>query len=505
MLTVAALTGTALVGTTAVAASAQPTPTAKSYYVDCSRSTNGTGTATSPWNGLRAVSAHGAFVPGDRVLLKRATSCKGRLTPTGSGTSSRRIVLGAYGSGARPTVNGGGTGSQTAAVQLTNLQYWTVQDLHITNTGKTRRTTAYRTGLLILNTGVGRLKGITVQRLYVENVASNVTMKYADSREWGGIVAMTYGIKNDGYDNLSIAHNTVRNVSRTGITVTNKENGKGWDVGTRISYNTVSGSRGDGIVLRGARNGRIDHNTVANNGKMLPCPECRGESPDTANAGIWPALAQNIRIDHNEVYGQRVWGGDGEGFDIDSSTKNVVLEYNYAHDNQGGGVLFCGSRDAVARFNIFENNTKSAFAFIGNHPAKNTSIYNNTVYNSARSKSRIVRYFNGAHGSGISLKNNLLYNYSMATYYWPTKKVSTAANTLLGLHGTGRPRDAKTSWSDPRLKKPGSGGNGMSTLKGYKPKHPSTFTRGVPISKSVTVDFFGKKINPKKPPRGAAG
>jgi parallel beta-helix repeat protein len=437
--------------------------------------------------------------------LKRGITCKGRVVPTGSGTSTHRITLGAYGRGARPTVAGSGTSTQTAAVQLTDVQYWTVQDLRVTNTGSSKRTTSYRSGVMIVNTGVGRLKGLAVQRLLVENVSSNVTMRLADAREWGGIVAMTYGIKNDGFDNLSITHNTVRNVSRTGITISNKENGKGWDVGARISYNTVSGSRGDGIVLRGSRNARIDHNLVANNGKMLPCPECKGQSPDTANAGIWPALAQNIVIDHNEVYGQHAWGGDGEGFDIDSSTKNVVMEYNYAHDNQGGGVLFCGSSGAVARFNIFQNNTKSAFAFIGTYPAKKTAIYNNTVYNSGKSRARIVRYFNGARGTGISFKNNLLYNYSYASYLWPTKKVTTSSNTLIGLHSSGRPTDSRTSWLNPGLKNVGSGKNGFASLKGYKPAHPSTFKRGVAIPKSVTRDFFGKKINPANPPRGAAG
>lgn len=45
----------------------------------------------------------------------------------------------------------------------------------------------------------------------------------------------------------------------------------------------------------------------------------------------------------------------------------------------------------------------------------------------------------------------------------------------------------------------------MSTLEGYKPTHPSTFPKGVAISKSVKTDFFGKKISYKHPPRGAAG
>jgi hypothetical protein len=257
-------------------------------------------------------------------------------------------------------------------------------------------------------------------------------------------------------------------------------------------------------VTVGLAESRIDHNVSAHGSNMEGCPNCSKKSAKLANAGIWPGGSRDVRIDHNEVYGENRGGGDGEGFDIDSSTTNIVLEYNYSHDNGGGGVLLCGSDSATVRFNIFENNGLSAIAFIGTYPAKNTSIYNNTIYNSRTSGARVVRFFNGPHGSGISFKNNLVYNYSWSGYLWPTKP-KTSANTLIGVRGTGSPKDAKTSTKDPGLKRPGTGKNGFRSLGGYKPKHPSTFKKGVAIPKSVTRDFFGKRINPAHPPRGAAG
>ena len=501
-LTAVAVAGVTLTST-AESASAS---TGQKYYVNCNAKGAGSGSEATPWTSLSSISKHGDFHAGDQILLKRGSSCRGRLSTTGSGAAGAPIVLGAYGKGSRPLVAGHGTGDSTGAVELRNQQYWTIQDLRITNTAGGRSSRLYRAGVLIRNDSAGKLSGITVQRVDVRSVASSMDKNYGDPREWGGIIAVTSTQRGaNWFSGLAIRNNTIVGVGRTGVMVSNHNYPRSADTGVRVSYNRVDKSRGDGIVVRGTTSARVDHNRVSNANSAWPCAECGKISPKTANAGIWTATSKNTRIDHNEAWGTKAKGGDGEGFDVDISAVGTIVEYNYAHDNEAGGVLLCGSRNTIVRFNILQNNGRSAIAFIGSLPAKNTSIYNNTIYNSPKAGARVVRYFNGAHGSGITFKNNLVFNYSWNNYFWPTKKVVTAANTLIGVQGAGRPRDAKTSWVNPGLKKAGSGKTGMSTLKGYKPKHPSTFKRGVAISKTVKVDFFGKKINPKRPPRGAAG
>ncbi len=473
------------------------------YHVNCSAKTSGDGSEAKPWNRLSSANGR-VFLPGEQLLLKRGTTCSGQLAPAGSGTSAARITLSAYGKGALPTVAGKGTPNGTGAVQLVDSQYWTVSNLHVTNSTTAKNPTTYRSGVLVLNTGVGRLKGITVRDLTVDAVRSNPADGILGPRDWGGISALTYGPKKDGFDGLRIAGNTVKNVSRTGIVVSNHHYPTSYDTGTRVDHNTVSRARGDSIFVLGTKKGTIDRNVARDGGDILPCPECGRSTKGTASVGIWTTRSDRMLIERNEVSGQYAEAGDGEGFDLDASATNAVLQYNYAHDNDGGGVLLCGSKNATVRFNILENNAKSAIAFIGSVPAKNSQIYNNTIYGSSKSKSRPVRYFNGKHGSGIVFKNNIVYNYGYASWLWIVKP-KTAANTLIGLHSTGRPADSLTSYRNPGLKNPGTGRNGLASLKGYKPAHSSSFTKGVAIPKSVTRDFFGKKINPKHPPRGAAG
>ena len=84
----AAVTGALLVPVTATNAAAAGT----SYYVDCSASTNGTGTSASPWNSVTAVNST-TFVAGDSILFKAGTTCTGQLAPGGSGSSGSNISM----------------------------------------------------------------------------------------------------------------------------------------------------------------------------------------------------------------------------------------------------------------------------------------------------------------------------------------------------------------------------------------------------------------------------
>ncbi|MFJ6635465.1 hypothetical protein ACIQMR_29305 [Streptomyces sp. NPDC091376] len=78
------------------------------YYVDCLRgSDTSSGTSAGrPWRSLAKASR--TYGPGDRLLLRRGTSCTGVLAPTGSGTAALPISVDAYGKGVKPRIDGAG-------------------------------------------------------------------------------------------------------------------------------------------------------------------------------------------------------------------------------------------------------------------------------------------------------------------------------------------------------------------------------------------------------------
>lgn len=501
--------GALVLGAGAVTATAAARPALAvgggSYYVNCAAKTNGNGSAASPWNRTKFVNAHGAYAPGDHILFKRGTSCSGRLIPTGSGAAGSPIVIGAYGSGAKPTINGGGTPNNTGTIRLLNQHDWTVQDLHLTNKVTTKTTKTYRAGLLFLNEGGKRLANLTAQRLTVDDVVSSPVAGFHGPRLFGGIAALTFGKKGDGFDHLQILHNAVSKVGRTGIVVNNAEYPASSDTDVRVGYDTVRSARGDSIILIGVNGGRIDHSLSANGADFWPCPQCKKVSPETANSGIWTARSQNVLIDHNEIYGEHRKGGDGEGIDIDVSAKNTTIEANYVHDNQGGGILICNATDLTIRYNILENNTRAAIVFTTKKASKNVHLYNNTIYVAGSvAADSVVRTKQGFGAKGTQFFNNIVYSYGNSSYRFPGPLFSKA-NTFIGHHSKTEPKGAGTSHAYPGLRNPGHGGNGMKTVSGYRLQTTKGAQRGVAVPASVKTDFFGKKVNPKSPFRGASG
>lgn len=78
------------------------------YYVSPSGndSNNGTSTAT-PWRTLARVQQFSSSaVAGDQVLFQRGATFTGQLTWYGSGSAASNIIIGAYGTGALPVING---------------------------------------------------------------------------------------------------------------------------------------------------------------------------------------------------------------------------------------------------------------------------------------------------------------------------------------------------------------------------------------------------------------
>ena len=147
------------------------TASATVYYVDSSTGDDArTGTVPGEaWRSLDRVNAV-VFQPGDQILFKAGSRYRGQFKPQGSGTIRDGkvvpIVVGMYGEGPKPRIDGEGEVLDT--VLLRNVEYWDVQDLEITNLGKTRQ--PWRTGVHLLVDGFGAMHHIHLRRLFVHDV-----------------------------------------------------------------------------------------------------------------------------------------------------------------------------------------------------------------------------------------------------------------------------------------------------------------------------------------------
>lgn len=107
--------------------------------------------------------------------------------------------------------------------------------------------------------------------------------------------------------------------------------------------------------------------------------------------------------------------GDGDGVYLANSS-NSVMQFNYAHDNDGAGLMLladCAKYYAnnVIRFNISENDGLEALSFpmtygglwIGGSTLINAQVYHNTVY----SRFAPALWLNGGDGSSVKIVNNI--------------------------------------------------------------------------------------------------
>ncbi|HEY1739226.1 MAG TPA: hypothetical protein VGI86_10970, partial [Acidimicrobiia bacterium] len=151
-----AVTALAIAGCVDIGAPAQAAG-ARTLYVDCSAGA-GSGTLAHPFDTLQAASAP-ALGPGDHLLLRRGTVCKGMLAPHGNGTAGKPITIGAYGTASAPAPRIDGGGTVEAALGLADMSYVTVDGLELTNAGDPA-------GLhrgVYLTSSTGTMKGITLE------------------------------------------------------------------------------------------------------------------------------------------------------------------------------------------------------------------------------------------------------------------------------------------------------------------------------------------------------
>jgi hypothetical protein len=471
---------------------ALPHASALTYYVDSQAgddAQDGQRTARA-WKSLDPVNAH-VFQPGDQILFKAGTRYSGQLKPRGSGRLNGRkaetILLGMYGRGAKPRIDGEGRFLDT--LLLRNVEYWDVQDLEITNLGTNRQ--AGRTGVRIVTDGFGTMHHIHLGQLYVHEVNGDLRKE----QEGCGIFFESRGANTSHFDDLLIENCQVARTDRNGICQRGGRGGHSLHV--VIRNNLLEDIGGDGIKVWGSDGGLVEHNVLR--GGRMRC--------DDYAAGIWPFDCDDTLIQFNEVSGMKGIR-DGEAFDSDYLCHRSVFQYNYSHDNDGGFMLICSpgnsyNEDTVIRYNISQNdgvNSARVFNFGGG--AKNTRVYNNTIYVGPGQDLLLLQFgtWSGGNAKDTQFYNNIFYVDGRVKYDWG-HSISNVfdGNVFFGAHAE-IPPDPHAITNRPPLLKPGAGQGPASLRKCYLLRPSPGFPRGRIVAENGGRDFFGHKVPADRPP-----
>lgn len=388
------------------------------YYVASNGDDANTGTYWKPWKTIEKANSafetdgNGGFLnPGDRVLFRSGDTFKGELKVKRSGIEDNPIVISYYGPGELPVLSGSGSisgGDYLSAVNLVNASYIDMSYLWIKNDRQndTRYGWNEKKGYGIYcqaNKWGGISSGLTFHDLKITDVYSvglpedfdaiKVTgLRFesdANEEDAGGSITTVVRFEDVLIENCYFSH-----TGKAGVWATHSGDwdNSDWTINRNMNFviknNTFFQTGGSGVILGKMYNALVDNNDFDQTGYS------NGTETRLAGrgSGLWTFRCKHVIAQYNRSYDVK-GNGDSYGMHIDFGNEDVIYQYNYSQNSEGGFCEILGSNNRCGyRFNVSVNdgyrdnhgNTIwiSGFVGSGNDPIRSDSsyIYNNTIY-----------------------------------------------------------------------------------------------------------------------------
>lgn len=492
------------------------------YYISASGDDGAPGTSeAAAWKSIAAVNAF-SFEPGDQVLFQGGRRFQGSIGfgADDAGTPAQPVIVSSFGEGRALIEAGAGNG-----FKIVNAAGIEIRNLDFVGSGADSNGEA---GIFFWL----ELPGVKLEHIVIDGV---------DVSGFGkeGITIGSWDASKPGYRRVRVS-NVVAHDNRTagmisfgfmdaGIPAWSHED-------FHIHHCTFRDNPGDpdktdnhsgnGIVLGDVDGAVMEYCLAYNNGTRC---NSKGGGP----VGIWTFESNNILIQYNESHHNRIAScrHDGGGFDLDGGSTNSVMQFNYAHDNDGAGFLVGDfktsrpTRDNIVRFNISENDGRANdHSGIHVYAGTNCQVYNNTVYIGpgyrgtpaamqavweAEGTKVWNNIFQSAGGLPVlsalertELRGNVYFSGSEPLVMKWGKEATPYATLAEFRRATGQ-ESGSGSDKDPRLNDPGRGGTigdarKLATLKAYTIAADSPLrTAGVALDAPMPEhDFYGNKLTP---------
>lgn len=355
----------------------------KTYYISSSRGNdeNDGLSEDTPFKTLTKVSQL-ELKPGSKLLLRASDVWQRQmLMPKGSGTREKPIVIGTYGTGAKPIISPGYSNNTIYGIQIVNGSGYEIRGLEIMN--------CYG-GIVFWYENTYNHKYILIEDCYVHQVTGTTT-------GWGGgwdqkmpvDLVMASGIcinGSDAYGNSRICEDiTIRNtkIDRCDVGIqfisrdhdfSGKWNYHGKDKTTSNSFYDVKITNCD--VTRSYRTGGICISCVS----KLDARDLLVDETGYQGVGMYWGVAgfQVSRVSdsliENCTFSNTIKGSspDGQGFDFESDNQNVTVRKCRFLNNDAAGLLcFGGTWPGANAGNVVDD-----CYFEGNNRVDDNRIFN---------------------------------------------------------------------------------------------------------------------------------
>lgn len=355
----------------------------KTYYISSSRGNdeNDGLSEDTPFKTLTKVSQL-ELKPGSKLLLRASDVWQRQmLMPKGSGTREKPIVIGTYGTGAKPIISPGYSNNTIYGIRIVNGSGYEIRGLEIMN--------CYG-GIVFWYENTYNHKYILIEDCYVHQVTGTTT-------GWGGgwdqkmpvDLVMASGIcinGSDAYGNSRICEDiTIRNtkIDRCDVGIqfisrdhdfSGKWNYHGKDKTTSNSFHDVKIANCD--VTRSYRTGGICISCVS----KLDARDLLVDETGYQGVGMYWGVAgfQVSRVSdsliENCTFSNTIKGSspDGQGFDFESDNQNVTVRKCRFLNNDAAGLLcFGGTWPGANAGNVVDD-----CYFEGNNRVDDNRIFN---------------------------------------------------------------------------------------------------------------------------------
>lgn len=495
----------------------------KTYFISPKGDDNASGLSIqSAWKSLDKISGV-TFLPGDKILFESGSIWKGQLRLKGSGVENNPILLSSYGGDIRPIINIGD--SEGAGIRLFNQSWWEINNMEVTS-GAPPVLGIGRQGIVAIAQGVDQhMEHIVVRNCYIHDIWGQLggNTEYTGYNSCGILVQIQNkrgGGSNENRMNTTlndvlIENNRIERFDKCGIIV------RGCKTNLKVRHNYMENLGGDGIFVGGCYRGIIEYNIAKRTCMRSGYLDLNGgETWWPHTAAIWIQNAEETIMQYNAVYdtGRQPGNGDGFAYDFDFYCKRCIAQYNYSRNNHGFLLLMNRTFENVARYNISENDQTHLVQMQCDISDRNV-LYNNVFYIDYGTVD--LDFFCGNDGSvdksklGAVYYNNIFYatgqSYFRTVYsagevlkrsFDESVKVATGTpdnlfyhNCFYGPWKNGIPDDPEKFLSDPLFIAPGSGGEGLASLKGYQlqPNSPC-INSGIYVPLSGIRDFWGNPL-----------
>lgn len=449
----------------------------KTYYISSSRGNdeNDGLSEDTPFKTLTKVSQL-ELKPGSKLLLRASDVWQRQmLMPKGSGTREKPIVIGTYGTGAKPIISPGYSNNTIYGIRIVNGSGYEIRGLEIMN--------CYG-GIVFWYENTYNHKYILIEDCYVHQVTGTTT-------GWGGgwdqkmpvDLVMASGIcinGSDAYGNSRICEDiTIRNtkIERCDVGIqfisrdhdfSGKWNYHGKDKTTSNSFYDVKITNCD--VTRSYRTGGICISCVS----KLDARDLLVDETGYQGVGMYWGVAgfQVSRVSdsliENCTFSNTIKGSspDGQGFDFESDNQNVTVRKCRFLNNDAAGLLcFGGTWPGANAGNVVDD-----CYFEGNNRVDDNRIFNIGY----PANSGIVK------NSEIHMGNKATTFYSYPLAFDESNRVYDAAGKLIYSGGPSRtnPMFEERFGSDLSKWKDNAAGNSVTSGKLSVENNRVVFAKG---------------------------